>query len=195
MPCIYTVRGISGLGVTFSHLRKGTELRRPKPAANLFAGSWRRAAGRSTDGTVVDGELVAIDKSGRCNLYPADARWQRTEGEKYETGFHRDLFHMCFAVSSWGEPQKRAPSVAQCRSDAATWNKEEDTGSKYKEVGYQLPFGELLKRQREMMDCMRLDAQHGQDGAVVGVNRLYDRHVCTLPVFPRTQSVDGEVFG
>jgi Uncharacterised protein family (UPF0182) len=68
----------------------------PKPAANLFAGSSSRAAGRSADGTVVDGELVAIDKSGCCNLYPADARWQRTEGGKYETGFHRDPFHMWF---------------------------------------------------------------------------------------------------
>ena len=49
-----------------------------------------------------------------------------------------------FLVSSWGEPQKHAPSVAQCRSDAAAWNKEENTGPKDKDVGYQLPFGEAL---------------------------------------------------
>jgi hypothetical protein len=62
------------------------------------------------------------------------------------------IFFMCgFLVSPWGQPQKHAPSVAQCRSDAAAWNKEEDTGPKDKDVGYQLPFGELLKYQREMM--------------------------------------------
>jgi hypothetical protein len=99
------------------------------------------------------------------------------------------LFTCGFPVSSWGEPQKRAPSVAQCRSDAATWNKEEGTGSKDKDVGYQLPFGELLKRQREMMDCMRLDAQHGQDGAVVGVKTSYRTiyHVYTTAMYARYQ--------
>jgi hypothetical protein len=68
------------------------------------------------------------------------------------------IFLTCgFVASSSGEPQKHAPSVAQFRSDAAAWNKEEDTGPKDKDVGYRLSFGELLKRQREMMDCVKLD--------------------------------------
>lgn len=77
------------------------------------------------------------------------------------------IFFICgFLVSSWGE-LKHGPSVAQCRSDAAAWNKEEDAGPKDKDIGYHLPFGELLNRQREMMGCMKLDAQHGRDGAAV----------------------------
>jgi hypothetical protein len=97
---------------------------------------------------------------------------------------------MCgFPVSSWGEPQKHAHSVAQCRSDTAAWNKEEDTGPKDKDVGHRLTFGELLKRQREMMDCMMLDPQHGQDGAVVGVRTSYRTiyHVYTTAMYARYQ--------
>jgi hypothetical protein len=100
------------------------------------------------------------------------------------------IFFMCgFLVSSWGEQQKHGPSVAQCRSDVAAWNKEEDTGPKDKDVGYRLPFGELLKRQREMMDCMKLDAQHCQDGAVVGVRTSYRTiyHVYTTAMYARYQ--------
>ncbi len=80
---------------------------------------------------------------------------------------------VCASFSSLGESQKPATSVATCRSDAATWNQEEDAGPKDKDVGYQLSFGELLKRQREMMDCMMLDAQHGPDGTVVSVRQSY----------------------
>src|ERR1700736_5797283 len=89
------------------------------------------------------------------------------------------IFFMCgFLVSSWGEPQKHAPSAAQCRADAAAWNKEEDAGPKDKDVGYQLPFGELLKRQRKMMSCTKLDRQHGQ-------YRIY--HVYTTAMYARYQ--------
>jgi hypothetical protein len=97
------------------------------------------------------------------------------------------IFFMCgFLVSSWGEPQKHAPSAAQCRADAAAWNKEEDAGPKDKDVGYQLPFGELLKRQREMMDCMKLDSAR-QDGAVAGVRTSYRTiyHVYTTAMYAR----------
>ena len=84
------------------------------------------------------------------------------------------FFFVCGpSVSSVGKPQKHAPSVAQCRSDAAAWNKEEDAGPKDKDVGYQLSFGELLKRQGEMLDCMMLDSQHSPDGEVVRV--LYEK--------------------
>lgn len=100
------------------------------------------------------------------------------------------IFFMCgFPVSSWGEPQKHAPSVAQCRSDAATWNKEENAGPRDKDVGYQLPFGELLKRQREMMDCIKLDAPHGQNSAVIEVRTSYRTiyHVYTTAMYARYQ--------
>jgi hypothetical protein len=77
--------------------------------------------------------------------------------------FDRQRTLICaFVASSSGEPQKRELSVAQCRSDAAAWNKEEDTGPKDKDVGYHLPFGELLKRQREMMGCMKLTGRNEQ---------------------------------
>ena len=100
------------------------------------------------------------------------------------------IFFMCgFLVSSWGEPQKHAPSVAQCRFDAAAWNKEENAGPKDKDVGYQLPFGELLKRQREMMDCVKLDTQHGPNAAVVEVRTSYRTiyHVYTTAMYARYQ--------
>ncbi len=100
------------------------------------------------------------------------------------------IFFMCgFPVSSWGEPQKHVPSVAQCRSDAATWNKEENAGPRDKDVGYQLPFGELLKRQREMMDCIKLDAPHGQNSAVIEVRTSYRTiyHVYTTAMYARYQ--------
>jgi hypothetical protein len=91
------------------------------------------------------------------------------------------IFFMCaFLVGSSGEPQKHAPSVAQCRSDAAAWNKEEDTGPKDKDVGYQLPFGELLKRQREMMDCVKLDG-----GVRTSYRTIY--HVYTTAMYARYQ--------
>jgi hypothetical protein len=84
-----------------------------------------------------------------------------------------------FPVSSSGEQQKHAPTVAQCRSDAAAWNKEEDAGPKDKDVGYQLPFGELLKRQREMMSCTKSDTQHSQ------YRTIY--HVYTTAMYARYQ--------
>jgi hypothetical protein len=91
------------------------------------------------------------------------------------------IFFMCtFLASSSGEPQKHAPTVAQCRSDAAAWNKEEDTGPKDKDVGYQLPFGELLKRQREMMGCMKLDG-----GVKTSYGTIY--HVYTTAMYARYQ--------
>ncbi len=90
------------------------------------------------------------------------------------------IFLICGVIPSLsGEPQKHAPSVAQCRSDAAAWNKEEDAGPKDKDVGYRLPFGELLKRQREMMDCVKLDTQHGQ------YRTIY--HVYTTAMYARYQ--------
>ena len=89
------------------------------------------------------------------------------------------IFFMCFLASSSGEPQKHPPTVAQCRSDAITWDKEEDSGRKDKDVGYQLPFGELLRRQREMMSCVKLDAQHGQ------YRTIY--HVYTTAMYARYQ--------
>jgi hypothetical protein len=90
------------------------------------------------------------------------------------------IFFMCaFLASSWGEAQKHLPTVAQCRSDAAAWNKEEETVPKDKDVGYQLPFNELLKRQREMMSCLKLDAQHGQ------YRTIY--HVYTTAMYARYQ--------
>jgi hypothetical protein len=100
------------------------------------------------------------------------------------------IFFMCgFLISSWGEPQKHTPGITQCRSDAAAWNKEEDTGPKDKDVGYRLPFGELLKRQREMMNCMKLDAQHGQDGGAVAIGTSYRTiyHVYTTAMYARYQ--------
>jgi hypothetical protein len=100
------------------------------------------------------------------------------------------IFFMCgFLLSSWGVPQKHASSIVKCRSDAAAWNKEEDSGPKDKDVGYQLSFGELLKRQREMMDCMKLDAQHGQDGAVDAIRTSYRTiyHVYTTAMYARYQ--------
>jgi hypothetical protein len=91
------------------------------------------------------------------------------------------IFFMCgFLASSSGEPQKHAASVAQCRSDAAAWNKEEDAGPKDKDVGYQLPFGELLKRQREMMDCVKLDG-----GVRTSYKTIY--HVYTTAMYARYQ--------
>jgi hypothetical protein len=76
-------------------------------------------------------------------------------------------------LSSLGEQQKHAHTVAQCRADAAAWNTEEETAPKDKDIGYQLSFGELLKRQREVMDCMMMDSQHGPDGTVIGVRTSY----------------------
>jgi hypothetical protein len=91
------------------------------------------------------------------------------------------IFLVCgFVASSWGEPQKHAPTVAQCRSDAARWNKEEDAGPKDKDVGYQLPFGELLNRQREMMGCMKLDR-----GVKTSYRTIY--HVYTTAMYARYQ--------
>jgi hypothetical protein len=91
------------------------------------------------------------------------------------------IFLMCaFPASSSGEPQKHAPSVTQCRSDAATWNKEEDAGPKDKDVGYQLSFGELLKRQREMMSCVKLDG-----GVKTSYRTIY--HVYTTAMYARYQ--------
>ena len=90
------------------------------------------------------------------------------------------IFLICgFVASSWEEAQKHLPSVAKCRSDAAAWNKEEDAGPKDKDVGYQLPFGELLRRQREMMSCTKLDRQHGQ------YRTIY--HVYTTAMYARYQ--------
>jgi hypothetical protein len=85
-----------------------------------------------------------------------------------------------FLVSSSGEPQKHAPGVAQCRFDAAAWNKEENAGPRDKDVGYRLPFGELLKRQREMMDCIKVDAQPG-----TSYRTIY--HVYTTAMYARYQ--------
>jgi hypothetical protein len=83
------------------------------------------------------------------------------------------LFFVCGpSVCSLGE-QRPTPSIATCRTDAAVWNMEENAGPKDKDVGYQLSYGELLKREGEMMDCMMLDAQHSSDGAVVQVRASY----------------------
>lgn len=75
-------------------------------------------------------------------------------------------------VSSLGE-QRPMPSIATCRADAAVFNKEEDAGPTDKDVGYQLSYGELLKREGEMMDCIMLDAQRSSDRAVVRVRASY----------------------
>jgi hypothetical protein len=92
-------------------------------------------------------------------------------------------------VCSIGESQKHPPSMTQCRSDAADWNREEDVGPKDKDVGYQLSFGELLKRQGEMLDCMTLDAQHGPEGQGVKVRTSYEKitHIYTTAMYSRYQ--------
>jgi hypothetical protein len=130
--------------------------------------------------TVADWELVAIDEGGRCNLVSRRRNAATNVGEKsMRLVFMAILFMCAFFGSSSGEPQKHAPSAAQCRSDAAAWNKEEDTGPKDKDVGYRLPFGELLKRQREMMSCVKSDAQHDQ------YRTIY--HVYTTAMYARYQ--------
>jgi hypothetical protein len=84
------------------------------------------------------------------------------------------VFFVCGPlISSLGKQQRHTPSIVTCRSDATAWNKEEDVGPKGKDVGYQVSYGELLKREGEMMDCMMLDAQHGPDGGVVEVRTSY----------------------
>jgi hypothetical protein len=112
-------------------------------------------------------------------FWPTQRSSNKRKGKSMKLAFMA-IFLICgFVASSWGEPQKHAPSVAQCRSDAAAWNKEEDTGPKDKDVGYQLPFGELLKRQREMMSCVKLETQHGQ------YRTIY--HVYTTAMYARYQ--------
>jgi hypothetical protein len=118
-------------------------------------------------------------RAGAVIWYPADAACNERKGRSMKLVL-AVIFSTCsLLVSSWGEPQKHAPSVAQCRSDAAAWNKEEETVPKDKDVGYQLPFGELLKRQREMMSCVKLETQHGQ------YRTIY--HVYTTAMYARYQ--------
>jgi hypothetical protein len=124
---------------------------------------------------------IALNESGRCNLV-SRRRNEANErkGKSMKLAFMA-IFLICgFVASSWGEPQKHAPSFAQCRSDAAAWNKEEDAGPRDKDVGYQLPFGKLLKRQREMMDCVKLDG-----GARTSYKTIY--HVYTTAMYARYQ--------
>jgi len=84
------------------------------------------------------------------------------------------FFFVCGpSVSSVEEPQKHAHSVTQCRADTAAWSAEEETVPKDKDIGYQLSYGELLKREREVMDCMMMDAERGPDGTVVRVRNSY----------------------
>ena len=162
----------SGSGVTlFSRRKKSLNTKLPYmvgPLADLPEGTgrgWR---------------IGAVHESGRCNLgITPTERSDEPKGKTMKLVFVA-IFCMCaFLGSSSGEPQKHAPSVTQCRSDAAVWNKEEDTGPKDKDVGYQLPFGELLKRQREMMGCVKSDAQHDQ------YRTIY--HVYTTAMYARYQ--------
>jgi ATP-dependent DNA ligase len=78
----------SGSHVTlFSRRRKPLHRKFPSIVESLIA---------LPEGTVVDGELVAIDESGRCNVVSRRRNVATNGGEKYETGFHGDLFHVWF---------------------------------------------------------------------------------------------------
>jgi hypothetical protein len=58
-------------------------------------------------------------------------------------------------IISSGEPQKKPlPNLETCENDATAWAAEEDKGPMDKDIGYQLSFPELLKRQREMLGCL-----------------------------------------
>ena len=86
------------------------------------------------------------------------------------------LVGLCFVCAGHAHPQNQKhilPTVAQCRADATAWNKEENAGPKDKMIGFELPNAELVRRQKEMMDCLMIEAERAEDGTVVRVRASY----------------------
>jgi hypothetical protein len=80
----------------------------------------------------------------------------------------------CSVTDSQNSPKSAVPTTAQYQADAQAWNREEDTGPKDKDVGYQLTYRELVRRQAEILDCMTsVDGQLNARGEPARVRNSY----------------------